>query len=132
MGFSGLDQDCFQMFEDFLDGHRVHLAAGVVAFFDQALEIVACDLGGEIVGDDFASALLLLDPGEAGHGDPHRFAVHVESHIDGIGMARGDGYDVGFPAAMKIFAGPAVGYVEVFVHDSSVSPERGWGQAAAL
>jgi hypothetical protein len=33
---------------------------------------------------------------------------------------------------MKIFAGPAVGYVEVFVHDSSVSPERGWGQAAAL
>ncbi len=63
-----------------------------------------------------AGALFLLDPGEARQGNPHRTVVDVEADVDGVGVARGDGYDVGLPAAVQVFAGPEVGDVEVFVH----------------
>ena len=45
------------------DGHGVDLAAGVVAFLDQLLQIAAGDLRGQLVGDHLAGALLLLHPG---------------------------------------------------------------------
>src|ERR1700678_2884625 len=86
--------------EDFFDGHGVDLGAGVVAFADDLLEIAAGDLCGELIGDDFAGALLLFDPGGGGHGNPHGTAVDIEADVDGVSVARGDGDDVGLPAAM--------------------------------
>jgi hypothetical protein len=44
-------------------------------------------------------------------------------------VAGGDGYDVCLPAAVEIFAGPAVGYVEVFVHGFSVMAGEDYEQA---
>jgi len=120
VGLAGFGQDCFEVLEDFFDAHGVDFTAGVVAFFNDGFEVVAGDLCCQLVGDDLAGALLLFDPGVAGEGDPHGPVVYVEADIDGVGVAGGDGHDVGFPAAVEVFAGPAVGYVEVFVHAFSV------------
>ena len=131
VGLARLDEDCFQMLEDFFDAHGVHLTAGVVAFFDDGLQVMAGDLCGEVVGNDFAGALLLLDPGMAGHRDPHGLDVDVEANVNGVGVSGGDGHDIGLPAAMEIFAGPAVGDVEVLVHVSSVKGSGEDEQAVA-
>jgi hypothetical protein len=113
---SGFDDYGVEVREDFFYGHGVDLALGVVALFDELLQIAAGDLRGELVGDDFFAALLLLDPGDAGQRDPHGAAVDVEADVDGVGVAGGDGHHGAFPADVQIFAGPAVGYVEIFVH----------------
>jgi len=119
------------MGQDFFHAHGVDFARGVVAFFDDGLEVVAGELGCEGVCDDFSGARFLLDPGFEGQGDPHGAAADVEPHIDCVGVAGGDGYDIGFPAAVKVFAGPAVGYVKVFVHASSVMVGSDWGKLRA-
>ena len=59
----GFGDDGVEVAEHFGHGHGVDFAARVVAFFDELLEIAAGDLRGEMVGDYFAGALLLLDPG---------------------------------------------------------------------
>jgi len=100
-----------------VDGHGVHFAAIVVSGLDGVLEVAASRLSGEIVGDDMACSLFLLDPSEIGHGDPERTAVDGEADIGSVGMAGGDGDDGPLPDAVQLFAGPAVGYFEVFIHD---------------
>src|SRR5579863_1973004 len=110
-----------EVLEHIGDGHGVDFAARVEAFFNELLQIAARDLRGELVGDDLAGAFFLLDPCLAGQGDPHWPAVHVETNIHRVGVAGGDGNDVRLPAAVQVFAAPAVGYVEVFVHDFSLS-----------
>jgi hypothetical protein len=99
----------------------IHLADGVVALFNQLLEVAAGDLNRDAVGDDLAGALLLLDPGGAGQSNTHGATVDVEADIHRIGVAGGDGHNVGSPLAVEVFAGPAVGHVEVFVHIVSLS-----------
>lgn len=123
-----LGDDGVEMGEHFGDGCGVNLAAGVVALFNQLLEVAAGDLGGELIGDDFAGALLLLEPGLAGQGDPHRASVHVEADVDGVGVPRGDGHDIGLPRAVQVRTTPAVDHVKVFVHVISVSVGAGLGQ----
>ncbi len=113
------------MGEDFFYGHGVDFAAGVVAFADDLLEVAAGDLCGQLIRDDFACTFLLLDPGGRGHGDPHGAVVDIEADINGVGVARGDGDDVGLPAAMQVFACPAVRNMEVFVHEIKVIAEGG-------
>jgi hypothetical protein len=115
-GVAGFVEDGVDLFENFFDGHGVHLAAVVVAGLDGLLQIAAGGLGGERVGDGVAGAFLLLNPGKAGHGDPHSTVVDVETDVDGVGMASGDGDNVGLPAAVENFAAPAVGGVEILVH----------------
>jgi len=66
----GFGDDGVEVGEDLGDGHGVDLAAGVGAFLDELPEEAAGDLGGELVGDDLAGALLLLGPGVEGQGDP--------------------------------------------------------------
>ena len=117
----GFGDDGVEMVEDFRDGHGVDFAAGVVAFFDELLEVAAGDLGSELVGDDLAGALFLLDPGGGGPRDPHGASVDVEADIDGVCVACGDGDDGTLPAAVQVLGGPAVGYVEIFVHEDRVS-----------
>src|ERR1035437_3584554 len=68
------------------------------------LEITAGDLGGELVGNDFAGALFLFDPGCGGQGDPHGAAIHVEADIHRVGVAGGDGDNVALPAAVQGFS----------------------------
>lgn len=128
MLLSRFDEDCVELGENFFGAHGVHLTGGVVAFFDDGLEMAAGDLGGEVVGDDFAAAAFLLDPGIAGHGDPHGLAVYLEADVDRVGVAGSYGDDVGFPAAVQVFAGPAVFYVEVFVHGFRVTGAAAWGK----
>ena len=128
----GFGDDGVEMVEDFRDGHGVDFAAGVVAFFDELAEIAAGDLHGELVSDDFATALLLFNPGGAGQGDPHGAAVDVEADVDCVGVAGGDGDHGAFPCAVQVFAGPSVGYVEVFVHDISVSFARAMGKLSQV
>jgi hypothetical protein len=77
---------------------------------------MAGGLRGERVGDGVAGAFLLLDPGKAGHSDPDGAVVDVKTDVDSVGMAGGDGDDVGLPAAVQHFSAPAVGGVEIFVH----------------
>jgi len=43
-------------------------------------------------------------------------------------VACGDGDDGALPAAVEVFAGPAVGYMEIFVHGVSVSLRDGLGK----
>jgi hypothetical protein len=57
-------------------------------------------------------------------------AVEVEADIDGVGVACGDGDDGALPAAVEIFAGPAVSYMEILVHGVSVSLWGGLGKGA--
>ena len=116
----GFSDDGVEVGEDFGDGHGVDFAAGVVAFFDELLEVAAGDLDGELVGDHQAGALLLGVPGIEGQGDPHRAAVDGEADIDSVSVAGGDGDNVGFPGAVEVFAGPAVGNVEIVVHKNRV------------
>lgn len=115
-GMAGFVEDGVDVFEHFVDGHGVHFASVIVAGFDGLLEVAAGALGGKRVGYDVAGAFFLLNPGEAGHGDPDGAAVHVEANVDGVGVAGSDGDDIGCPAAVEGIAGPAVGYEKVFVH----------------
>ena len=104
------------MFENLVDGHGVHFAAIVVAGLDGVLQVASGGLGGEVVGDDVACAVLLLDPGEIWHGDPDGTAVDGKADIGGVGVACGDGDDGSLPFAVEVFACPAVGHFEVFIH----------------
>ncbi len=80
------------------------------------LEVAAGGLGGQVIGDSVAGAAFLLDPGQVWHGNPDRATIDGEADIGGVGMAGGDGHDGSLPFAVEIFAGPAVGYLEVFIH----------------
>ena len=113
--------DGVEVRKGFVYGGGVHFAGGVVAFLDQLLEVTSGDLDGDAVGDDLTGALLLLDPGGAGQGDTHWAPIDVEADIHGIGMTRSNGHDVCSPLAVEVFAGPAVGHVEIFVHVISLS-----------
>ena len=128
MGLVQLSEDGIEVLEDLGGGDGVELAVGVVALCEEALEVAAGDLGGEGVGDDLAGALLLLDPGIAGQGDPDGAAIDVEADIDSVGVAGGDGHDVGSPAAVEVFTRPQVFCVEILVHVISVSGWCGRGQ----
>jgi hypothetical protein len=117
----GFSDDGVKVRKHFRNGDGIDLAAGVVAFFDQLFEVTAGNLGGKLVGDDLPRALFLFEPRGAGQSDPHGSAIHVKSHVDGIGVAGGDGHNVGLPRAVQVFAAPAIGHMEVFVHTPSVS-----------
>ncbi len=117
MGVADFMEDGVDLSEDLVDGHGVHLAAVVITGLDGFLEVAAGGLSGEGVGDDVAGALFVLDPGETGHGDPDGALIDVEADIHRVGVAGGDSDNVGFPASVKVFAGPAVGGVEIFVHN---------------
>ncbi len=58
----------------------------------------------------------LLDPRQIRHGDPDGTTVDGEADVSGIGVAGGDGNYGSLPDAVEIFASPAVGYFEVFIH----------------
>jgi hypothetical protein len=120
LGVAHLVDDGGDVLEDLGDGHGVHLAAVIVAGLDGLLEVAACCLGGEIVGDDLAIALLLLDPGDVRHGYPDGFAVDGKADIGGVGMARGDGDDGALPDAVQRLCSPAVDGYEIFVHAFSL------------
>ena len=120
MGF-GFGYYGVEVLEHFGNAHGVEFASRVVALFDDLLQISAGDLNGQLIGDDFAGTFLLLDPGGAGHRDPHRMVIEFEAHIDCIGMAGGDGDDVRLPPAIEVFAGPSIFDVEFFVHGSRLS-----------
>jgi len=124
----GFGNDGVKVREDFGNGDGVNLAAGVVAFFDQLFEVTAGNLDGKLVGDDLAGAFFLFDPRGAGQSDPHGTAIYVKTDIDGVGVARGDGHDVGLPRAVQVFAGPSIGHMEVFVHVPSLSPSLRQGK----
>jgi len=102
--------------EDLVDGHGVHLATVVVSRLDGVLKIPASGLGGQIVGDNVTGAASLFDPGQVWHGDPDGTAIDGEADVRGIGVAGGDSDNGSLPFAVKDFAGPAVGYLEVFIH----------------
>ena len=53
----------------------------------------------------------------------------IVADIDRVGVAGGDGDDSAFPAAVQVFAGPAVGDVEIFVHTVSLSFRARHGKA---
>lgn len=115
-GVPGFVENGVEVLEDFIDGHGVHLTSVIVTGFDGAFKIAASDLRGEGVSYDVAGTFFLLDPGEAGHGDPDGSAVDVESDINGVSVAGGDGDDVSSPATVQRLASPAVGCEKVFVH----------------
>jgi len=105
-----------EMSQHFGNRDGVDLTISVVALFDELLEMPTGNLDGELVGDDLAGALLLLHPCGAGQGDPHGPAVDVKPNVYGVGVARGNRHDVGFPRAVKVFATPTVGHMEIFIH----------------
>ena len=117
-----------EMAEYLGNAHGIHFAAGVVALLDQLFQVSAGNLGGKLIGDDFAGAFFLLDPGGAGQGDPHGAAIDVKAHVDGVGVAGGDGDNIGLPAAVEVFSAPALDDVKIFVHKLSVIWLRGQGQ----
>ncbi len=117
VGAASLFDDGVGVFQNLINGHGVHLATVVVTGLNGVLKVAAGGLRGQVVGDDVAGAALLLDPGQVWHGDPDRAAVDGEADIGGVGMAGGDGDDGSLPFAVQVFTGPAVGYLEVFIHD---------------
>src|SRR5258708_2421152 len=117
VGAASLFDDGVGVFQNLIHGHRVHLATVIVTGLNGVLEVAAGGLGGPVVGDDVAGAALLLDPRQVWHGDPDGATVDGKADIGGVGMAGGNGDDGSLPFAMQVFAGPAVGYLEVFIHD---------------
>ena len=128
----GLFDDPVKVGQNFIDDvmNGVDFPLRVVTLFDELFEMAAGDLRGKLVGDDLAGARLLGDPGGVGQGDPHGAAVDIEADIHCIGVAGGDGHDGALPAAVKVFAAPAIGDMKVFVHVSSLSfagrAGKGW------
>jgi hypothetical protein len=118
--------------EHFFDGHGVDLATVVIAGFDGVAEVAATDLCGEVVGDDFAGALLLYNPGHVRQGDPDRLSPDVEADVGRIGMACGDGDQGSTPGAVERCSGPAVGHGKVFIHAARLVDGRAWGKPRAF
>ena len=116
MGLADFLEHGVEVLQNLLDADGVELAGAVQSLLDGALEIMPGGLSCERVGDDLAGALFLLHPGHGGQGDPDGSSIDVETNVHRIGMAGGDGDDGCLPGAVEVFAGPAVGYVEVFVH----------------
>ena len=114
-----------QMLHGLGDGEGIHFLAGVFAGFDGGFEVVASDLDGERVGDDFAGASLVFLPGAVRECDGDRLAIGEEFDIDGVGVAGGDGYDQPLIEAVDVGFGPAVLGVEVVEHGEKYS---GWGE----
>jgi len=112
----GLVNNSREVGEGFVDAKGVELAMGIKSLSYELLQMSARDLCGEGVGDDFAGAEFLLDPGFIGEGDPHGATVNVETDVGGIDVAGGDGDYGGFPCAVKLFVGEGVGDGEFFVH----------------
>ena len=117
----GFCDHCIKVREHLRDAHGVGLTLGVKSLLHQLFQVAACNLSGEMISDGLAGTLLLRDPGGGGKGDPHGPAVHVEADIDCVSVTGGDGDAVGLPTAVQVFAAPAVGYVEIFVHATSVN-----------
>src|ERR1700733_3234184 len=130
VGAASLFDDRVGVLEDLINGHGIHFATVIVAGLDSVLQVATSGLRREIVGDDVASAVLLLDPGLVGHGDPDGAVVDREANISGVGMAGGDCDDGPLPLAAEVFAGPAVGHSEVFIHGlfQLSSPGLGWAR----
>jgi hypothetical protein len=112
-----------EMIQYLFDAHCVHLAAVVIAGLYDLLDVTSRNLSGKRIGDYVASALFLLYPCMAGHGDPHRTAADVKPDIDSVGVASRNGDDVPDPAAVQIRAGPAILHLKVFVH-GNLKPNR--------
>src|SRR6185312_3859133 len=104
------------MLESFGDTERVHLATAVLAGFNSPLQVVAGNLDSERIGDDLASALVVLDPRRVRHSDPHGTAVGQELYVNGVGVTRGDGDNKRLVNAVDLFTGPAVVNAKVSVH----------------
>jgi hypothetical protein len=77
---------------------------------------MAGDFFGQGIGDHFAGALLVFDPGGMGKSDGDGVAIDQEVDVDGIGVASGEGYDQALVEAVDRLFGPAVGGGEVCEH----------------
>jgi len=98
---------------------------------DGLLQIAAGGLGGEVVGDDLAGAMLLLH--QRGWAWRSRRACgDVGSGCRWRRRGGGDGHD-GRARSVQPLAGPAVGHGEVFVHTTSLvdAMRRRQGRASA-
>jgi len=120
-GVASLANDRIGVGEDFVDGHRVHLAAVVVAGLDGVFKIATGDLCREVVGDDLTGTVLLLDPGDVWQGDPDRPTVDGKADIGRVGVACGDGDDRPLPGAVQLLARLAICHFEIFVHTLNFS-----------
>lgn len=109
------------MLHGFGYGKRVHFLAGMFAGFDGRFEVVAGDLNGERIGDDFAGAGLVFLPGAVRQSDCHGLAIGEELDVDGVGVARGDRYDQALVEAVNVGLGPAVLGMEVIEHGKKYS-----------
>jgi uridylate kinase len=123
-------QNGFEVREHLIHGEGVHLPAIVIAALDGLLQIAAGNLRGQAVGDGAAGTALILRPGWMRQCDPNRAARDVKADIYGVGMARGNGNDVGLPDTMQILAAPAVGGMEVLIHIFRVPVRKAGPQAA--
>ena len=131
-----LDADAFLRTDqrEFGNAWRYELVRGrIVAHAAPSPEhaVILGNLGGELIGDDLGGALLLLAPCLQRQCDPEGAAIHIEADIDGICVAGRNGYQSALPAAVEVFAAPAVGYVEIFVHATRVSSRRGESKGRA-
>jgi hypothetical protein len=108
-----------QMFETLINRKRVHLPPVLIAAgLNEILQVMTGNLNGQRISNDSSSALLIFHPGRMGQGDPYWMPIDQEFDVNGIGMASGDGNNESLVKAMKLLAGPAIGYVKVIVHFS--------------
>lgn len=110
-----------EVIQHFLNAHCVDLSLRIEARLNELLQVVACYLSCQIVGNGFAGALFLLNPCERRKSNPHRTAIDVETDVDGVSVTGSDRDYVGLPSAMQVFAAPAVDNVKIFVHANSVN-----------
>jgi len=122
-----------QVFQGFLNGEGVHLAADPFAGFDGPLQVVSGDLDGQGIVHGSASALVVFDPSGMRQSNPGGLAVSQEFDVHGIGVASGNGHDQGLVGAVDLFPGPAVSGAKIGVHgDTTIADACGSGQTGAI
>ena len=110
-------------------GEGIHFLAAVLTGFNGGLQIVASDLFGKRVCDDFACATLVFLPRRMWQSDPHRLAVGEKLDVHGVGVARGDSNDEALVEAVNVCFQPAILGVEIFKHDcQSIAFKVEWEQ----
>jgi len=121
--------DGFQVSKSLRHRERIHFLSDAFTRFERGFKIMSGDLDGQRVGDDFARAIPVFDPGWQRQSNPYRSALNKEFDVHRIGMAGSDGNNQRLINAVNFLLRPAIDGMEVSIHaQENYSEARKAGQ----
>jgi len=109
-----------EMPQRFLHCQRIHFSPQAFSGLTRSFQIVASDLHGQRIRNDTPGALLIFPPGGMRQSYPNRPAVHQKLDVDGVGMARSNGYNECLIDAVQVALAPAIDNMEVLIHGKTI------------